>query len=161
MWSSSDCKSFYRYVKRKRLVKTNVGPLQLELGEFIMDNKEMEEQLNKYFGSVFTKEDTNKLQEMLRDRRSSIKKELKEILMSQDMDVTSRMDKGESVDVVYLDFQKAFDKRLVRKIKPHDDTKLGGSVCCGEDAKRLKGDFDRLAEWANIGQMQYNVDKCE
>lgn len=25
-----DCKSFYRYVKRKRLVKTNVGPLQSE-----------------------------------------------------------------------------------------------------------------------------------
>eukprot|EP00061_Rhincodon_typus_P016575 g44868.t1 len=38
-------------------------------------------------------------------------------------DVTSRVDKGVSVDVVYLDCQKAFDKvphkRLVSKIKAH------------------------------------------
>ena len=44
-------------------------------------------------------------------------------------DVTSRMDKGEPVDVVYLDFQKAFDKvphkRLVCKIRAHG---IGGRV---------------------------------
>ena len=42
-----------------------------------------------------------------------------------------------------------------------DDTKLGGSVSCEEDARRLQGDLDRLGEWANVWQMQYNVDKCE
>ena len=30
-----DSKSFFRYVKRKKLVKTNVGPLKTEKGEFI------------------------------------------------------------------------------------------------------------------------------
>eukprot|EP00061_Rhincodon_typus_P017503 g46216.t1 len=40
-----------------------------------------------------------------------------------------------------------------------DDTKLGGSVCCKEDAKRLQSDLDRLAERANTWQMQCNVDK--
>eukprot|EP00061_Rhincodon_typus_P003679 g20695.t1 len=49
-----------------------------------MDNKEMADQLNRYFGSVFTKEDTNNLQEMLGDRRSSMKEELKGILISQE-----------------------------------------------------------------------------
>ena len=48
----TDCKSFYRYVKRKRLVKTNVGPLQSETGELIMGNKDMADQLNNYFGSA-------------------------------------------------------------------------------------------------------------
>ena len=147
-------------------------------------------------------------------------------------DVTSKMDEGVPVDVVYLDFQKAFDKvphrRLVTKIRAHgiggrvltwienwladrkqrvgvngsfsewqavasgvpqgsvlgpqlftiyindleegirsntskfaDDTKLGGSVNCEEDVRRLQGDLDRLSEWADAWQMQYNIDKCE
>ena len=44
-------------------------------------------------------------------------------------DVTSRVDKGEPADVVYSDFQKAFDKvphkRLSCKIKAHG---IGGSA---------------------------------
>ena len=44
-------------------------------------------------------------------------------------DVTNRVDKGEPVDVVYLDFQKTFDKvphkRLLCKIKAHG---IGRSV---------------------------------
>ena len=32
---------------------------------------------------------------------------------------------------------------------------------CEEDAMRLQGDLDRLCEWADAWQMQFNVDKCE
>uniref|UniRef100_UPI00398EB4CB uncharacterized protein isoform X1 n=1 Tax=Pristiophorus japonicus TaxID=55135 RepID=UPI00398EB4CB len=81
----TDCKSFYRYVKRKRLVKTNVGPLQSDSGELITGNKEMADQLNKYFGSVFTKEDTNDLPDVLGDRGSSEKEELMDILIRQEI----------------------------------------------------------------------------
>ena len=42
-----------------------------------------------------------------------------------------------------------------------DDTKLGGSVNCEEDAMRMQGDLDRLGGWAYAWQMQFNVDKCE
>ena len=72
-------------VKRKKLVKTNVGPLQLESGELIMGNKAMADQLNKYFGSDFTKEDANNLPEILGDRGSGMKEELKEILISPEI----------------------------------------------------------------------------
>ena len=43
--------------------------------------------------------------------------------------ITYRVDKGEPVDVVYLDFQKAFDKvphqRLLLKVKNHG---IGGNI---------------------------------
>ena len=73
----TDCKSFYRYGKRKRLTKMNVGPLQSEMGEFITGNKEMAEELNLYFASVFTKEDMNNVPEVLRE--TCFSEELKEI----------------------------------------------------------------------------------
>eukprot|EP00061_Rhincodon_typus_P006198 g26572.t1 len=54
------------------------------------------------------------------------------------------------------------DQRIEYNIsKFADDTKQSGSVGCEEDANRLHSDFDRLAEWANTWQMQYNIDKCE
>ena len=81
----TDCKSFYRYVKRKRLVKTNVGPLQSETGELIMGNKDMADQLNNYFGSVFTKEDINNLPEIAGDRGSNKMEELSEIQVSREV----------------------------------------------------------------------------
>ncbi|XP_055500291.1 POU domain, class 2, transcription factor 1b isoform X4 [Leucoraja erinacea] len=61
----SDTKSFCRYVKRKKLVTTKVGALKTETCEFIMGNKEMADELNRYFGSAFTKEDTNNLPDVL------------------------------------------------------------------------------------------------
>ncbi|PJG57360.1 hypothetical protein CUC53_18445, partial [Aeromonas cavernicola] len=42
-----------------------------------------------------------------------------------------------------------------------DDTKLGGSVACDEDVRRIQGDLDRLGEWADTWQMMFNVNKCE
>ena len=42
-----------------------------------------------------------------------------------------------------------------------DDIKLGGSVNCEEDVRRLQGDLERLNVWADVWQMQYNIDKCE
>ena len=42
-----------------------------------------------------------------------------------------------------------------------DDTMLGCSVNCEEDGRRLQGDLDRLSEWADAWQMQYNIDTCE
>ena len=56
----TDCKSFYRYVKRKRLTKTNVRNGGIQKG-----NKEMAKKLNLYFASGFTEENMNKVPEVL------------------------------------------------------------------------------------------------
>jgi len=50
-------------------------------------------------------------------------------LLEYFQNATNILDSGESVDVVYLDFQKAFDKvlheRLLSKLRAHE---VGGSV---------------------------------
>ena len=48
-----------------------------------MGNKEMAEELNVYFASVFTKEDMNNVPEVLRE--TSFSEELKEISISREM----------------------------------------------------------------------------
>jgi len=51
--------------------------------EGIIGDKEMAEQLNAYFGSVFTNEDTNQMPGMLENARFSEREELREINISR------------------------------------------------------------------------------
>lgn len=37
---------------------------------------------------------------------------------------------------------------------------LGGSVNCEVDDMRMHGELDRLCDWADAWQFQFNVDKC-
>ena len=57
----TDSKSFYKYIKQKRVAKLNIGPLEDEKGDLIIGDEEMAEELNRFFGSVFTVEDTNNM----------------------------------------------------------------------------------------------------
>src|SRR6266516_3110979 len=52
----TDSKKFYAYVNRKRIVKDKIGPIENSEGKLIHDAAEMAQILNKYFGTVFTKE---------------------------------------------------------------------------------------------------------
>jgi len=65
------------------------SPLQSETVEFIMGNKEMAEELNLYFASVFTKEDMNHVPEVLIE--TGFSEELKEINVSTEMDLGKLM----------------------------------------------------------------------
>jgi len=50
-------KPFYRYVKGKTKCRTTVGPLKDSQGTVVSDEREMAEQINEYFCTVFTRED--------------------------------------------------------------------------------------------------------
>ena len=52
-----DSKSFYAYVRSKQKVQDKVGPLEGSDGNIITEGFLMAENLNKYFSSVFTRED--------------------------------------------------------------------------------------------------------
>ena len=56
-----DSKSVYAYVRSKQKVQDKVGPLEGSDGNIITEGFLMEENLNEYFSSVFTREDTSAL----------------------------------------------------------------------------------------------------
>ena len=56
-----DSKSFYKYVKSKQQVKDSIGPLKGQNGEVSSDSKFMAEELNAFFASSFTLENTENI----------------------------------------------------------------------------------------------------
>ena len=59
---------FFSYVKKKTKTKVTVGPIKKESGELTSDVVEMAEELNKFFGSVYKRENTTNIPEPERKR---------------------------------------------------------------------------------------------
>ena len=57
----NDSKSFYAYVRSKQNVRDKVGPLEDSAGNIKSQGFLMAEDLNRYFSSVFTREDISSL----------------------------------------------------------------------------------------------------
>ena len=51
-------KPFYSYVKKKTKNRTGIDPITRENAELATEDGEVAEELNRYFSSVFTREDT-------------------------------------------------------------------------------------------------------
>ena len=69
--SKSNPKEFYSYIRKKKVLPSKIGPLTLENGEHVSNEVEIAEELNKYFASVFTVEDTDSLQEEISTQRNT------------------------------------------------------------------------------------------
>ena len=188
----------------------------------------MERVVNEPFSAFLDKHVLNETQHGFRKRRSC-----QTNLIEFFDNITNWIDEGESVDVLYLDFAKAFDKVshkiLLAKLaaagvggklldwmedwlvgrkqrvvvngeysgwlpvdsgvpqgtvlggplftvfikdidgvvyfvfirKFADDTKAAGRVNDIDDAKRFQSDIDRMVDWADRCEMQFNRDKCK
>ena len=86
-------KPFFKYIKKKTRSKVGIGPITKESGELATEGEEMAEELNKYFSSVFTREDTAK------------------VPVRQPMRTRSRLTKS------FVTTQKV--RRKIRQLKPH------------------------------------------
>ena len=56
-------KHFFSYVKKKTKSKAGTGPIVNSTGDLLTDEKDMATELNQYFSSVFTREDTTNIPE--------------------------------------------------------------------------------------------------
>ncbi len=83
-------RKFARYIKTKTKSHSTIGPLLATNKRLITDNKEMAEELNKYFASVFTRESTGNIPEAEKENvttpmpqidltRNKIKEKIKEL----------------------------------------------------------------------------------
>ena len=66
-------KTFANYIKSKSKSKNGIGPLKSSSGALITDEKDMAEMLNKFFASVFTKEDISSI--LVRESETEIRLE--------------------------------------------------------------------------------------
>lgn len=62
----NDSKSFYKYVRSRQQKKDRVGPLANAQGRVIIDDEETAEELNNYFGSVFSQEEVGNIPEAVK-----------------------------------------------------------------------------------------------
>jgi len=60
-------KQFFAYVKRKTNSRQPVGPLKDERGQVLREDGEMAKEINRYFCTVFTREDQTKVPELEED----------------------------------------------------------------------------------------------
>ncbi|KAF4796725.1 hypothetical protein TURU_081889 [Turdus rufiventris] len=85
--------------------------------------------------------------------------------------VTRLVNAGKAVDVVYLDFSKAFDtishSILLEKVAAHsldskfaDDNKLGACLNLLEGRRALQRDLEWLDRWAESNKMEFNKYNC-
>ena len=78
-------------------------------------------------------------------------------------EITKWVDDGSPVDVVYLDFQKAFDKvthqRLLLTFA--DDTRVFRKVTNDTDKQSLQDDLYKLVKWSEKWKMLLNFRKCK
>ena len=62
--TKSNLKEFYTYIRSKKVITINIGPLHLENGKEMNTASEIAEVVNYYFASTFTVEDTDEIQEV-------------------------------------------------------------------------------------------------
>ena len=58
---NNNARTFASYIKSKTKTRVSIGPIKNSLGELVTGEKEMAEELNKFFGSVFTEEDDSEM----------------------------------------------------------------------------------------------------
>ena len=65
-------KAFYRYVNGKLKTRANIANLRTVDGREISEDKDRAEEFNRFFGSVYTKEDTRNIPDKMRDEGTNV-----------------------------------------------------------------------------------------
>ncbi len=80
----TDSKSFFKYIRDNSKTKDSVGPLKNDNGDIVSTNEDMVEELNGFFSSVFTKENTSDIPDAPIIFSGDSASELQDCLISRD-----------------------------------------------------------------------------
>ena len=80
----SDSKSFFAYARSRNNTKVSIGPIVNESGTLETDPQTVAEELNKYFSSVFTKEDVQHIPD-LADPSMTSTSSLSDIVINEEL----------------------------------------------------------------------------
>ena len=106
----NDSKSFYKYVRSRQKKRDRVGPITNDKGSVIMEDEKTAEELNKYFGSVFNKEDAVNIPEAMKMFNAEEEQRLKTVTFTREK-VTEQLeklktDKSPGTDEIHPKFLK-------------------------------------------------------
>eukprot|EP00061_Rhincodon_typus_P012151 g37704.t1 len=116
-----------------------------------MGCKETADELNRYFASVFTVQDTSGIPELQESQRL-------EDEIAEHLEVRVEIFRC-SVGTTTINHLDKETEGIVAKFV--DDTEIDRGTGSVEEMGRLQKDLDRLGEWAKKGQMEYNLEKYE
>jgi len=111
-----DSKSFYKYVRSRQKRRDRVGPIKNDKGVLIMEDEQTAEELNRYFGTVFSKEHELNIPEARKMFHGEEEQRLRTVTFTKEK-VTEeleklRTDKSPGTDAMHPKFLKEVREEL-------------------------------------------------
>ncbi|XP_065671879.1 uncharacterized protein LOC136089733 [Hydra vulgaris] len=79
--------------------------------------------------------------------------------------ITSKIETGNIIDILFLDFAKTFDSvslsKLCCTLYGYDDTKIMSVINNESNNNALQEDLNKLLDWSNKWSIKFNREKCK
>lgn len=177
----TDPKSFYSYVRSKQRTKQSVGPLKDENGTLCNDDESMATLLNRYFATVFTKENMTEMP--LLELRQSIQDPNRMVESLLDIEITQskvenalgkmKENKAAGVDGLTSSYLKSLGSTIVEPLTtifqqslstsemPDDWKKANITAIFKNGVKSSPGNYRPVSLTSQVGKLMERIIKEE
>src|SRR6218665_3529224 len=112
----SDSKNFYKYVRSRQRKKDRVGPITDNKGRVLIKDEEVAKAINKYFGSVYEKEEGGAISVASTIFKGGDEHQLRDVTFTKERVIKEleklRMDKSPGIDAMHPKIIKELKEEL-------------------------------------------------